>query len=872
MADAQTLARACSSILLLLIACQCAKAEVRVNEGAAGLARMLKRLQTTGSVLHVVAHPDDEDGALLTYCSRGLGVRTMLFSITRGEGGANMISSDFFDELGALRTLEHVKAASFYGNELFYSRATDYGYSKNLDEANRKWDNGKIILSDLTEVVRRERPTIILSRFRGDENDGHGHHQMAGVISQRVYDAAANREYPHSSHPTWQVSKLYTNNIRPQWRTEDAKLWTISIPTGTYDPLLAMSYAQLARYGLGFQRSQGITGHRSSAGAQNSYYRLAKAVFPIDRSARETDLFAGVDTSVASLSSWVAEPSEELRRNLQALQSASKEAMNRFDPTQLDACLEPLLRGLKATRRCLGEVTADQEASGALNQALMRKQSEFEEAIRLSTAMELEAWATGDTQFRQTTPGHQFDTQVRLVNRSTTPVFVRRVSLKVPDACQVTATDPVSEPLKYNDVVDWTIQTAVGAAARPTRQAWSRESINEPYYQIDRDQFLQRPLPRAPFVAEVDVLIDEVRVTLRQPVEVRFRDPELGQVRRVLTIAPSVSARFASDRGILAQGDEGYPLDVIVRSDFPSVAEGVVRLKLPNDWESEPAKHPYRLAKEGEEARYRFTIRPTNANADPKISVRAVVHFDGVDSSLGLQTITARDLGQLNLFKEALHHVELVDVIKPKVKRVGYIMGSGDTVHESLALLGVQPELLTEDALATGDLSQYDVILAGVRAYAVRPDLRKYNQRLLDYVEQGGVYIVQYQTPEFDNDFGPYPYKMGRRPEEVSEEDALVTLLQPKHRLFQTPNRITSVDFDDWVEQRGSKFLQSWDDRYVALLECHDTGQAAQQGGMVIAPYGEGQYVYTAYAWYRQLPQGVPGAFRIMANLLALGE
>ena len=199
-------------------------------------------------------------------------------------------------------------------------------------------------------------------------------------------------------------------------------------------------------------------------------------------------------------------------------------------------------------------------------------------------------------------------------------------------------------------------------------------------------------------------------------------------------------------------------------------------------------------------------------------------------------------------------------------------MGSGDTVPQALGMLGIRPQLLLENDLAEASLEEFEVIMAGVRAYAVRSDLRKHNQRLLDYVKQGGVFIVQYQTPEFDKNFGPYPYTMGRNPEEVSEEDASVTILAPNHHFFHTPNHITEQDFDGWVEQRGSKFLASWDDRYTPLLECHDQNQSVQRGGMLVAPYGQGHYVYTAYAWYRQLPQGVPGAFRLMANLISLGQ
>ena len=244
----------------------------------------------------------------------------------------------------------------------------------------------------------------------------------------------------------------------------------------------------------------------------------------------------------------------------------------------------------------------------------------------------------------------------------------------------------------------------------------------------------------------------------------------------------------------------------------------------------------------------------------------------GAEFREGFKTITARDLGRINMYRPAVHHVKLVDVKLLGQPSVGYIMGSGDEVPASLSTFGIRPVMLTESDLATGDLRRFDVIVVGVRAYAVRPDIRKYNSRLLEYAKEGGVFLVQYQTPEFDHDFGPYPYKMGRSPEEVSEEDAPVTILQPDHVLFNRPNRITSGDFDDWVEQRGSKFWSTWDSRYTPLLECHDQGQSPQSGGMLVARYGKGVYVYSAFAWYRQLPNGVGGAYRLYANMLSLPE
>ncbi len=312
----------------------------------------------------------------------------------------------------------------------------------------------------------------------------------------------------------------------------------------------------------------------------------------------------------------------------------------------------------------------------------------------------------------------------------------------------------------------------------------------------------------------------------------------------------------------------------MVRSDRPDGSSGQVHLRVPEGWICQPKQHDFSMDKEGEQRLFRFQLQPPidNFTANEAVSIRAGVTHQGQTYTEGFRTISALDLGRVNLFQEAIHTVRRVDVRVDSSPRIAYVMGSGDDVPASLAMLKLQPTMLNEQDLEQADLSRWDVIVIGVRAYAVREDLRKFNGRLLEFVHQGGAMIVQYQTPEFDQNFGPFPYQMGRGPEEVSEEDAQVTILEPTHRIFKQPNAITSSDFQNWVEQRGSKFWTTWDERYTPLLECHDAGQSPQRGGMLVAQYGRGYYVYSAYAWYRQLPEAVPGAFRIFANMLSLGE
>ena len=869
--------------------------------GLPGLFQSLKRLNTTASVLHVVAHPDDEDGALLAYCSRGLGVRTMLFSITRGEGGANLISSDFFDELGALRTLEHAKAANIYGNELFYSRATDYGYSKTLEEANRKWDNGKLILRDLTEVVRRERPTVILSRFRGDSRDGHGHHQMAGVVSRRVFAAAANPEsfsdQIESGLFPWQVQKIYSNNIRPGWREEDKTLWTIGLPTGEYDTALGRSYAQIARYGLGFQRSQGISGHEGDAGERTSYYQLRGVADGLETPRRELSLFDGIDTTLPGLLRGISDDAK-LTADFRRIAKHADDAQRLYfgiGEDDLSAMLTPLVRGLQTTGevlRSIDDQTLRSNDRDFLRQHLQRKESEFADAIVRVLALDVQVWATSSTEngqrdeLRFVTPNSEFATNVRVTNRYRgAELTVRRISVDAPQHWRVESQD-AAKVLQYNGSSEWKLSTRLTDQAEPTVPYWTRHSIHDPFYKVRTDS-QQQPMPTCGAHARADIIVPAtkdsppVELAIVKPILVRFRHPEYGNVRYPLIVVPKFSVRFESTHGVIPTSQKNYELAIVAKSDSPEPATTIVELSAPKDWKIEPATRVIDFSRAGEETRATFVLTPPThetvarggaiSQTREPTQIRASIRSDDTDSySSGYTTVSARDVGRMNVYHPAVHRVRLVDVSIAGKPNVGYIAGSGDKVAKSLKLLGIPVSILSAADVATGDLNRFDVIMVGVRAYAVREDIRTHNDRLLEFTKQGGTLIVQYQTPEFNQNFGPYPYQMGRRPEEVSEEDSQVTILAPDHRLFNFPNRITARDFDGWVEQRGSKFWTSWDERYTPLLECHDAKQSPQEGGMMIAAYGKGTYVYSAYAWYRQLPQAVPGAYRIVANMLSL--
>ena len=853
------------------------------DRGAAGLWRVLLELQTTASILHITAHPDDEDGAMLTMLARGQGVRTALLSLSRGEGGANLIAPFFFDELGVLRTLELLESTRYYGVELFFTRAVDYGYSKSVDEARSHWADSEHVLRDTVRVIRRERPDVIIARFRGDARDGHGHHTFSGLIAQQAFEAAADpNRFPEQVAEglrPWSVKKLYHNNIRPSRRPEDKDAWTLIARTGEFNPLLGRSYAQIARHGLGYQRSQGISGHGSPGGPRPSYYRRADRSLATHAGDREQSFFDGLDTGLTDIAALAGpRPPEWLVSGLRPIDEAVHAAVKAFAPMNPEQTATPLAAGLRTTRalaRQVSESTLDEAARDQTSFLLRHKERQFQRALALALGTDLQVTAKGDASstvagFSHATPGQRVTAEIRLVNRSPIPIRPVRVRIAAPADWAVTGETAGTEPLSYNKVWSRTFDVQIPVDAAVTRPHWHRDSIRESLYTVDDPTHHTRPFPPPPVWGVARLEAFETWFELRAPVRVLIRHPKFGAIRPALTVVPPISVQFARKNGVLPIGRRTYVVSVRVRSSAKNPAQGTLRLRLPDGWESEPVLTSFVLAREDEEASFDFTVGVPGRLAERAYTIEAVATYVGREYDEGFETISARDLDRFNMYRPAKHQVRAVDLkIAPNL-RLAYIMGSGDDVPQAIEPLGVTIDQLGPTELGKTDLSRYDAVLVGVRAYAVRPDLVTHNGRLLSYVKEGGVLVVQYQTPEFDHNFGPYPYTMGRRPEEVSEEDAVVTLLDSANPVFVAPNRITPRDFDDWVEERGSKFWTAWDERYQPLLVCHDRDQAPQKGGMLYARYGKGVYIYSAYAWYRQLPHGVPGAFRIYANLISL--
>ena len=857
--------------------------------------RALQRLQTTATVLHTVAHPDDENGALLTWLSRARGIRTGLYSTTRGEGGANLIGSELFDALGIVRTEEHLASVRYYGIDLFFSSAVDFGYSKRLDETLEKWDY-EMLLEDMVRLIRLYRPDVIIARYQGNRQDGHGHHQASGVVTKEAFRVAgdANRFPEHLSEGlhAWQPKKLYISRSRWRRSNDTGDVPVLKIDTGEYNALLGLSYSQIARQGLSYQRSQGAGQTRASKGSSVSELRLVDTTLS-EQPKSENTLFDGLDTTISGMTKLANIPT--LNAEFTQLQDSVDAAVSAYDARQPWTIVPHLVNGLRTTRGLIEKIqetgTNSREQSHLLF-LLRNKEQEFMRAANAALGVSLEVFVqpagerSVDT-FTVAIPGQKFSIGIRMVNPAPVAAEFINAWLDTPegwDTHQIQGDDDAKEmtPIETNKPISIAFGVEVPQNAAYTQPYWSRASeYHDAVYTLNHPESRFLPFTSPEVHGVVTYRVEGVNFTVTQPAQTRSINRPWGERRRLLTVAPAISLSVSPRIGVIpisestmTGGKTTFITTVEMLNNVKGESEGTLSLKLPDGWQASPENAPFAFTHEGASKTFTFQVSTEDVEAGSVYTIQAVAAYNGKEYTTGYQTIDHRDLEPRHLYHSAtmtLHSISLE--LPQKNLSIGYIMGVGDKVPEALEQIGIDVEMLDREELRTGDLNRFDTILVGIRAYAVRRDLVAYNSRLLDYVHKGGNLIVQYQTPEFDAaPFGPYPYTMGRRPEEVSEEDAKVTILMPDNPIFRHPNQITEADFDGWVEERGSKFLTEWDGNYQALLTCNDREQEPQHGGFMYAEYGQGTYTYAAYAFYRQLPAGVGGAYRLFINMLSLGQ
>lgn len=830
-----------------------------VDRGAMGVRQRLLELRTTASVLQVTAHPDDEQSGLLTLLSRGTGVRTALLTLNRGEAGANAAGSELFDALGLVRTEELLVADRHYGvDDQYFTAAADYGFSKTMAEAARSWDT-TAVLADMVRIIRQNQPTVVIARWYGGARDGHGHHQLAGVLAPLAVAAAGDpsrfpEQITREGLVPWKVSRLFRANLPAGDRAD------VVMDAGRYDPWLGESYASLGAEGLSRQRSQ-TAGRRSfsDAASPQRLQQLTGAPF-----SSTDDPFAGLLTSLPDLFAAVgeAEPAEA-RSALRGADEASRRALETFDGGAPWRVVPLLLAGLRAVRQA-GAITPP--SAPRARRLLQVKGTQFERAIVAALALKVSALAgPAEGDGRPVTPGESVLVQLTVSHGSPEPLAVERVSLVSHDGW------PVPAPragFNATTGAPWraTVNLAIPATAEPTRPAFVRDGLAENQYRWRLGRPMYAPNAPDPLRVRATIRIGDDRIDVERTVRVRQSHEPDGIAFPRLVVVPPVSLRvLPTVRVVRDTGRVAMQVRVEVTGNAPTVEAdiGMARVR------GAPltATQSLRVAL-GERRTLSFDVLlPRDADS---LSLSAFARVGDREWREEVTTIAHRDFEPAYLYAAPESRVRRIPVAMRDGLSVGYIMGVGDLIPDAIAQLGARVTLLDAAAVAAGDFARFDALVIGTRAYAVRAELPGATPAILAYARNGGNVVVLYQTQEFRPEtMAPYPAALPNDAEETTEEDAPVQLLAPTHAVLRSPNRITARDFDGWIEQRGSKFLTQLAPEYTALVETHDTGQAPQPGIWVTARVGTGDWTYIALALHRQVPYAVPGAYRILANLLS---
>lgn len=889
------------------------------DRGQNVLEQTLRKLNTTASVMMIVAHPDDEDGGLLTYLSRGLGVRATLFTLTRGEGGQNVMTGDTYDAMGLIRTNELLRADEFYGAKQLWGTEADFGFSKTQEESFARWGHDRV-LYDAVLAVRRERPQVIVATFVGAVSDGHGQHQVSGEIAQEVFKAAGDpKVFPEQLKDglePWQPLAVYSmtpfapvtdkgmfDYATGKWAPAEFKNYVTgevvhgalgtdaTMPVGNRDAALGRSYAEIAREGWGEQKSQNGGANPSLSGPASTSYHLWAVAPEARREGNHTengDLFfnpkVSIDRTLEGLARLAgpAAPvwlSSELKLIQDEIKIVSSEAKT-LPPIAAAHKLAPVYKQtLELRGRVADDTGLSAQSKAGLQLELDVKIDEFQAALKELLGLEVVAFraregggggfgprgGSADETPKSVAPGEEFRVRVH-VSQAGKESRLAKVELASfsGDAWHSERTGSEPDPASAVEDVQFTVKAAANAEA--TRPFFTRPTIEQPYYDVTKQAWRERSFAPWPLAANVEFTFDGVTVRVSEVVQTMSRITGHGGIYEPLVVTPEVGVSVTPEARILPLDGGALPVKVTVHTQGAS--EGTVTLKLPQGWHSDPVEAHFKRTSEGDTEPIQFSVTPGSDGAGQAYAVQAVARAGDKSYTSGWRSVGYPGLRPYNIYNDAELKTRRVNVKLAPGLRVGYVMGPGDLVPEAMEAMGVTPHLLSEADVSAGDLSIYNVIVIGIRAYSTRPELTTAQPRLDEFVRHGGALVVQYQSSSFP---APLPLTLGRIADRVVDEQAPVKLLNNSDPLLKTPNAISPSDFDGWVEERGHSFMESWDPGYTPLTETADAGQDPQHGGLLVAHPGKGTYIYVAYALYRQLPELVPGSYRILANLLSAG-
>ncbi len=815
-------------VCLLVFVSILSSGQINQQPNAAEIQLQLKKLNFLGSVLYVAAHPDDENTRIITYLANGRLAETAYLSMTRGDGGQNLIGPEMRDLLGLIRTQELLAARRIDGGTQFFTRANDFGYSKSVEETMKIW-NKEEVLSDVVRVFRKFKPDVIITRFPPDERAGHGHHTASAVLAEKAFDISAKaNQYPDQvkEFGVWQPKRIYTNTGR-WWNTsiDENTPGIIVVNVGGYSPLLGESYSEIAARSRSQHKSQGF-GSRGTRGDELEFLEFVKG------EASTKDIFDGTNTT------WSRVKGGEKVRVL------VDHAISNFDPENPVGILDELF-GIKKAVESL-------EESVWKNRKLKEVDAVIQSCLGLYIAVRADKYWVS--------PGSTINCSVEIVNRSAADVILQKIN--APD---IKLDSTLSIPLPNNKPLAFSVKRKVNATKNYSDPYWLSKPHGLGMFTVTDKSNIGKPETDAALMATFYLKVQGNDISVSVPVKYSWTDRVEGEQIRPVEITPSVFVNL-SESVIIFKDNSPKTVHVTIKAADQDL-KGEVKIELPKGWKSEPVAHQFEIPTRGEERLVTFTIIP--AGGEITSTMKAVAQINGKQYNKSLREISYDHFPIQTLLPVAEAKIVKMDIARGG-ELIGYVRGAGDDIPLALKTMGYQVWEMKDEEVTLENLKRVDAVVLGVRAVNTNERLEFLMPDLFTYVKQGGTLVVQYNTSTAIDKFTPYPLTLSR--DRVTEEDAEVRILKPNHPVLNFPNKITASDFDGWIQERGLYYPNKWDNQFEAILSMNDTGEKPSDGSLLIAKYGEGNYVYTGLSFFRELPEGVPGAYKLFSNIVSLSK
>lgn len=820
-------------IVILLVLGACVMSYGQDQPNAAEIKLRLKKLNFLGTVLYVAAHPDDENTRAIAYLSNERLATTGYLSMTRGDGGQNLIGPEIRDQLGLIRTQELLAARRIDGGYQFFTRANDFGYSKNDEEAFRIW-NKQEVLSDVVRVIRKFQPDVILTRFPSDARAGHGHHTASGVLAEEAFDLTNDpNAFPDqvSEIGLWQTKSIYTNTGR--WWNRDINENTPGIVTmdiGTYNPLLGKSYSEIAAVSRTQHKSQGF-GSSGSRGEALEFFEYVKGYHA------KNDIFENINTTWTRVEGGAA------------VEPLVKAAINTFNEEDPSASVPALLQVRNKIM--------------SLKDGIWKTRKLVEVNQLIEDCLGLYLSSVANTFYLA--PGEKVSTAFELVNRSTLPLKLKAIA-----SPQLSFDSSFNATLINNKPLEFKINKTLDAKASYSDPYWLKESHSLGLFTVNDKNMIGKPENDPAVTFEMKFELNGETLIYTIPLIYKWTDPVKGELWRPLEVVPPIALNL-SESVVVFNDAKGKSISILAKSNSDNNINGNISLELPKGWRAEPAVQQVELSNRGQERTISFMIYPSDEETTSLMKVKAKIGDKVFDKSM--QIIQYDHFPIQTLLPPA--EAKLVRInLKKNGALVGYVQGAGDEIPAALRNMGYEVWEMKNDEVNTENLSKLDAVVLGIRALNTNERIQFFMPDLLAYVKKGGTLIVQYNTSgrlEIDQDkFSPYPISLSR--DRVTDENSVVKILKPNHPALSVPNKISGKDFEGWVQERGLYFPDKWDAQFEALLATNDPGEDPVEGALLVSKYGEGYYVYTGLSFFRELPEGVPGAYKLFANLVSLSK